>query len=78
MSANNSIASSVTAGDPDHIEDLSDSLEQLLVQASREIAERIPDLSSDYASAPDRIDVIRHHVREILMEGVYLKIMMPT
>jgi hypothetical protein len=78
MAANNSIACTVTDGDPDHIEDLSDNLEQLLIEAAKDIAERIPKLSSDYGTAPDGIDLIRFHVREILMENVYLKIMMPT
>jgi len=68
----------VTDGDPDHIEDLSDNLEQLLIEAAKDIADRIPELSSDYGTAPDGIDLIRFHVREILMENVYLKIMMPT
>jgi hypothetical protein len=78
MAANNSIACTVTDGDPDHIEDLSDNLEQLLIEAAKDIADRIPELSSDYGTAPDGIDLIRFHVREILMENVYLKIMMPT
>jgi hypothetical protein len=78
MAANNSIACSVTDGDPDHIEDLSDNLEQLLIEAAKDIAEKIPELSSDYGSAPDGIDIIRFQVREILMESVYLKIMMPS
>ena len=78
MAANNSIACTVTDGDPDHIEDLSDNLEQLLIEAAKDIADRVPELSSDYGHVPEGADLIRFHVREILMESVYLKIMMPS
>jgi hypothetical protein len=102
MSANNSIASSVTDGDPDNIEDLSDSLEQLICRASQQIAKRVNEMVQEsterlvtrrdgteryipvpnaalYGSAPDGegIAMIRSQVREILMEDLYLKIMMP-
>ena len=44
MSANNSIAASVTHGDPDSIEDLSDSLESLIAAASKRITEVVGEM----------------------------------
>ena len=44
MSANSSIAATVTQGDPDCIEDLSDNLEALIVRASSRIAKRVGEM----------------------------------
>jgi len=44
MPANTSIASVVTDGDPDHIENLSDVLEKLITQVSGQIAKQVTQM----------------------------------
>jgi len=73
---NTSIATAITDGDPDRIEDLSDILDELMDSTSAEIADFVLRLTEKTEVSDEESARIKKAAYEVLMEGIYLPIMM--